>query len=56
MEYLPGKLQEQSSAGSYKITRLVPAVGRDHQYRIKNASEPFERIAQESQLTLAPMA
>lgn len=52
VEYLPNKLQMRPSSGSYKITRLLPIEGRDHQYRIKNGSEPYERIAQESQLTL----
>lgn len=53
VEYLPDKLQVRPPAGAYKITRLLPATGRDQQYKIKNPSEPYERIAQESQLTLA---
>ena len=54
VEYLPDKLQVRPPSGTYKITRLLPAAGSDHQYRIKNASEPYERIARESQLTPAP--
>lgn len=50
--FVPDKLQPTSPSGSYKITRLLPASGRDQQYRIKNALEPYERIAQESQLSL----
>lgn len=52
VHYVPHKLQATSPAGAYKITRLLPSTGRDQQYRIKNALEPYERIAQETQLTL----
>ena len=51
VEFMPDKLQASTPSGAYKITRLLPAVGRDHQYRIKNMTEVFERIARESQLT-----
>ena len=51
VQYVPDKLQATTPAGAYKITRLLPSTGRDQQYRIKNALEPYERIAQESQLT-----
>lgn len=53
VQYVPDKLQAATPSGQYKITRLLPSAGRDQQYRIKNALEPYERIAQESQLTLA---
>jgi hypothetical protein len=53
VDYWPDKLQADAARGAYKITRLVPAVGRDLQYRIKSASEPFERMARESQLQTA---
>src|SRR6516225_4599523 len=36
--------------GIYKVTQLLPPEGDDHQYRIKNAGEPHERVAKESQL------
>ena len=36
--------------GSYKVTQLLPSEGDDHQYRIKNADEPHERVVKESQL------
>lgn len=51
VQYVPDKLQAKTPAGAYKITRLLPSAGRAQQYRIKNALEPYERIAQESQLT-----
>ncbi len=52
VEFMPDKLQVSVPSGAYSITRLLPAVGRDHQYRIKNATELFERIARESQLKI----
>lgn len=51
VQYAPDKLQTAAPSGQYKITRLLPSTGRSQQYRIKNALEPYERIAQESQLT-----
>ena len=51
VEFMPDKLQRNALSGSYKITRLLPLEGSDHQYRIKNILEPYERMAKESQLT-----
>jgi hypothetical protein len=47
-----GALQYEASRGQYKIVRLVP-IERDNKviYRIKQAAEPFERTAEEYQLT-----
>ena len=36
--------------GSYRIVKLLPSDGDDYQYRIKSATEAFERVAKESQL------
>ena len=52
VHYASAKLQATPPAGGFKVTRLLPSSGSDQQYRIKNASEPYERIAQESQLTM----
>jgi len=35
---------------TYEVVRLLPSDGADYQYRIKSASEAFERVARESQL------
>lgn len=51
VEFVPDKMQVSVPHGAYSITRLLPPAGNDHQYRIKNAGEMFERIARESQLT-----
>ena len=41
-------------AGSiYTVTQLLPPEGDDFQYKIKNAAEPHERVAKESQLRRA---
>ncbi|MGH6769154.1 MAG: hypothetical protein ACRECO_09060 [Xanthobacteraceae bacterium] len=36
--------------GTYCVVKLLPSDGFEHQYRIKSASEAFERVARESQL------
>ena len=38
------------ASGSYKIVKLLPTDGDEHQYRIKSPGEAFERVAKESQL------
>jgi hypothetical protein len=38
------------ASGSYKIVKLLPSEGDEHQYRIKSPAEAFERVAKESQL------
>ena len=37
----------------YTVTQLLPFEGEDHQYRIKSANEPYERVAKESYLSRA---
>lgn len=39
-------------AGAFMVLRLLPPRGSDQQYRIRSTSEPHERVALESQLTL----
>lgn len=53
--YFEGPFQYDAARGEYKIVRLVP-IERDNKviYRIKSATEAFERTAEEHQLTLAP--
>jgi hypothetical protein len=53
--YFDGALQYEAARGQYKIVRLVP-IERDNKviYRIKQSAEPFERTAEEYQLTAAP--
>ena len=41
-----------ATALEYKILRLLPHERGEHLYRIKAISEPYERIARESELAL----
>jgi hypothetical protein len=41
------------SASVYKIMRLLPPQGGDYQYRVRCADEPFDRVANESDLDRA---
>ena len=38
------------ATGRFLVVRLLPPEGGELQYRIKNAAEPHERVAKESQL------
>jgi hypothetical protein len=41
---------QMAADGAYQVVKLLPSDGDDYQYRIKSASEAFERVAKESQL------
>jgi hypothetical protein len=41
-----------AASGTYEVIRLLPTDGDDYQYRIKNSTEAFERVAKESQLNV----
>jgi hypothetical protein len=43
-------LGHMTANGTYRIVKLLPSDGDDYQYRIKSATEAFERVAKESQL------
>lgn len=45
-----------ASAEAYKIVRLMPSEGYDACYRIKAASEAFERVVKESEISLRTLA
>ena len=40
-------------SATFKITQLLPPEGDEFQYRIRSGSEPYERVAKESQLNRA---
>ena len=42
-----------AATGTYEVIRLLPTDGDDCQYRIKNSTEAFERVAKESQLNVS---
>jgi hypothetical protein len=51
VSFSPGKLTLASAARDYKIVRLMPPENGTPCYRIKSMSEPFERVANERELT-----
>jgi hypothetical protein len=48
--FTASNVSRPAASGIYEIIRLLPTDGDDCQYRIKNATEAFERVARESQL------
>jgi hypothetical protein len=48
--FTAGTMSRPGASGSYKVVKLLPSDGDEHQYRIKSAGEAFERVAKESQL------
>lgn len=50
VRYTAGPFSRFGASGSFKIVKLLPPDGDEHQYRIKNSGEAFERVAKESQL------
>ncbi len=53
VDFSPSLRGLAASARLYKVTRVLPAEGRDRFYRIKTIAEAFERVARESELTPA---
>jgi hypothetical protein len=57
--YTASNVARPAASGTYEVIRLLPTDGDDCQYRIKNSTEAFERVAKESQLDfswkIAPM-
>jgi hypothetical protein len=50
VQYTSGTSDHGRSSGVYTVMKLLPPEGDDHQYRIKSADEPHERVVKESQL------
>lgn len=50
--FTASNVSRPAATGAYEIIRLLPTDGDDCQYRIKNSTESFERVARESQLAL----
>ena len=51
VEFSPGRRSMPASSGAYKVVRLVPSDTGENVYRVKSASEPFERTAREIELS-----
>ena len=54
VRFTSGTVGRPGAGGNYKIVKILPLEGDEHQYRIKSAHEPHERIARESQLDRGP--
>jgi hypothetical protein len=52
VDLIPSMLRSAAN-GDYEIISLRPTEGRAPQYRIKNRSEPHERVVEESDLILS---
>ena len=46
-------LGRERISGAYKIIQLMPPMGGDFQYRIRNINEPHDRVVQENDLDRA---
>ena len=44
---------QRSASGVYTVTGRLPGQGGQPEYRIKHASEEFERVALENELSVA---
>jgi hypothetical protein len=51
VNFLPARPGLPTSGRQYEVIRLLPADSGKLQYRVKSKSEPFERIAKESELS-----
>jgi hypothetical protein len=51
--FTASNVSRPAATGIYEVIRLLPTEGDDCQYRIKNTTEAFERVAKESQLKAA---
>ncbi len=52
VDLLPARGALPSSERGYKIVRIMPSENGEPQYRIKAASEAFERVARECDLSI----
>ncbi len=50
VRYIAGPTNRATANGTFKVVKLLPLEGDEHQYRIKHTEEAFERVAKESQL------
>ena len=50
VRYIAGPFGRFGASGAFKVVKLLPPEGDEHQYRIKSTAEAFERVAKESQL------
>lgn len=51
VEFNPGSLDKTVTRGTYIVKRQLPSDGADLRYSVKHASDNYERVISESQLT-----
>jgi len=51
VHFAPSRPGVATPGPQYEIVRLLTADGSEHKYRVKSKSEPFERVAKESELS-----
>ncbi|MGE0851299.1 MAG: hypothetical protein AB7O44_16995 [Hyphomicrobiaceae bacterium] len=51
VDFAPSRPGVSTPGRQYEIIRLLPHDGGELQYRVKSKSEPFERVAKESELS-----
>ena len=51
--FTASNISRPAATGTYEVIRQLPSEGDDCQYRIKNSTEAFERVAKESQLAIS---
>jgi hypothetical protein len=51
VDFAPSRPGVPAPGRQYEIIRLLPAGGGEFQYWVKSKSEPFERVAKESELS-----
>jgi hypothetical protein len=51
VDFAPSRPGVATPGRQYEVIRLLPADGGELQYRVKSKSEPFERVARESELS-----
>ena len=51
--FTASNVSRPAASGTYEVIRQLPSEGDDCQYRIKNSTEAFERVAKESQLAVS---
>ena len=50
VRFLPGRTQEGTARGSFKVVRLLPEAASVLQYRVKSQLDGHERVVREDQL------
>ncbi len=53
VKFTASSVARPAASGPFEIVKQLPSDGDERQYRIRNSSEAFERVARESQLDVS---